>query len=133
MGRAPLKRRAELLVSIPGVGPLTAHGLVITMPELGTLEKSQAASLAGCAPRTRQSGQWTGRAFVQGGRAQVRHLLYMPALSACKYNQDLKRVYRRLRDAGKPFKLALMAVMRKLVILANTLIAENRKWTPKPA
>ena len=103
------------------------------MPELGALEAGQAASLAGLAPIARQSGRWTGRAFIQGGRAGVRRTLYMPALVAARFNPDLKAKYAQLIAAGKPAKLAITAVMRKLIVLANALLKANRTWTAKAA
>lgn len=128
-----LSRRWEILCSVPGVGPATAQALLIEMPELGTLEPKKAAKLAGLAPITRQSGQWQGRSFIQGGRASLRRALFMPALVACRYNPDLKAKYEALKAAGKPRKVAVVAVMRKLLLLANALIQSNRMWVPKPS
>jgi transposase len=124
-----LARRFDILVSVPGVSAITAFALVIDMPELGTLENGQAASLAGLAPVARQSGNWTGRAFIRGGRANVRHALYMPALVAMRFNPDLKAKYDRLKTAGKAPKVAITAIMRKLIVLANALLRDGRKWT----
>jgi len=103
------------------------------MPELGELENKAAAALTGLAPRDRQFGRWTGRAFIAGGRAIVRRALYMPALVAIRYNPDLMAKYDALIKAGKPSKIAITAIMRKLVVLANTLLRQNRKWQPKNA
>jgi len=128
-----LSRRFAILKSIPGVSALTACALLIEMPELGALEPEQAASLAGLAPIARQSGRWTGHAFIRGGRAPVRRAVYMPALVAARFNPDMKATYDRLRAAGKPAKLALTAVMRKLIVLANALLKANRTWTSKTA
>ena len=128
-----LSRRFDILISIPGVARLTAFTLLIEMPELGALEPGEAASLAGLAPMARQSGRWTGRAFIRGGRAGVRQALYMPALVATRFNEDLKAKYDALRGAGKPAKVAITAVMRKLVILANALLKAGRPWMPKNA
>ena len=128
-----LSRRFAILKGIPGVSALTACALLIEMPELGALEPEQAASLAGLAPIARQSGRWTGHAFIRGGRAPVRRAVYMPALVAARFNPDMKATYDRLRAAGKPAKLALTAVMRKLIVLANALLKANRTWTPKTA
>ncbi|MGH7086035.1 MAG: IS110 family transposase, partial [Acetobacteraceae bacterium] len=97
-----LARRHHILTSINGLGALTANQLIATMPELGTLDNKQAASLAGLAPVTRQSGQWKGKSFIRGGRANVRHALYMPALVAMRFNPDLNAKYRQLVAAGKP-------------------------------
>ncbi len=128
-----LARRRDLLMSIPGIAATTAQTLLIDMPELGSLDAKQTASLVGLAPFTRQSGTWKGTAVIRGGRAQVRHALFMPALVACRFNPDLKAKYQALRDAGKPPKVALVAVMRKLVILANALLKADHPWTLKPS
>ena len=106
-----LKVRFDILVSIPGVSQITAFTLLIEMPELGELDEKAAAALCGLAPISRQSGRWTGRAFIAGGRAIVRHALYMPALVACRFNPDLKTKYEDLVKAGKPPKVAITAVM----------------------
>ncbi len=124
-----LERQSEILIFIPGISDVTAAGLIVHMPELGTLTGSRAASLAGLAPVTRESGSWKGRSFIQGGRYHVRRLLYMPALVAIRYNPDLKRTYEALVANGKPPKVALTAVMRKLLVLANALIQQDRIWT----
>ena len=128
-----LARKLEILTSVPGLSTITAFALLIEMPELGSLNGKQAASLAGLAPMTRQSGRWTGRAFMSGGRASVRRALYMPALVAARFNQDLKAKYGQLIEAGKPPKLAIAAIMRKLLVLANALLKGDRYWTEKPA
>jgi transposase len=128
-----LGQRFNILVTIPGISRLTAFALLIEMPELGTLDNKQAASLAGLAPVTRQSGRWKGHAFIRGGRAQLRRALYMPALVAARFNPDLKAKYDQLIAAGKPAKIAITAIMRKLIVLANTLIKANRMWTKKLA
>jgi transposase len=125
-----LARRYAILVSIPGVSTLTAFALIIDMPELGTLANPQASSLAGLAPIARQSGKWTGRASIRGGRANVRQALYMPALVAMRFNPDLKAKYQSLIAAGKAPKVAITAIMRKLVVLANSLLRDGRKWQP---
>jgi len=124
-----LSRRFDILVSIPGVSAITAFALLIDMPELGTLGNGQAASLAGLAPVARQSGQWAGRAFIRGGRANIRKALYMPALIAMRFNPDLRAKYDQLKTAGKASKVAITAIMRKLVVLANALLRDRRKWT----
>ncbi|AOX18600.1 IS110 family RNA-guided transposase [Kozakia baliensis] len=128
-----LLRRREILISIPGLGPVAAHTILADMPELGTMEEGQAASLAGLAPVTRQSGTWRGKSLIRGGRATLRQALYMPALVAMRFNQDLKRVYDRLIAKGKHAKVAITAIMRKLVVLANALLRKDRLWTPKAA
>jgi transposase len=130
---ADLTVRFAILTSIPGISKITAFALLIEMPELGLLEPGQAACLAGLAPIARQSGRWTGRAFIRGGRANVRQALYMPALVAMRFNPDLKAKYDQFVAAGKPAKVALTAIMRKLIVLANALLSANRNWVPKPA
>jgi transposase len=130
---ADLAQRFAILTSIPGVSAITAFALLVEMPELGALDAGQAASLAGLAPVARQSGRWTGHAFIRGGRAAIRQAIYMPALVATRFNPDLKAKYNKLSNAGKPAKVALTAVMRKLILLANALLKANRTWTPKPA
>ena len=126
-----LARRTEILTSIPGVSRVTAAGLLTQMPELGGLDAKAVASLAGLAPVTRQSGAWQGRSFIQGGRARARRLLYMPALAAICYNPDLRAKYGQLVAQGKPRKVAVVAVMRKLLVLANVLLGEDRCWLPE--
>ena len=128
-----LARRRDILVSIPGISAVTAAALLAEAPELGTLEGKAVASLAGLAPMTRQSGTWNGRAMIRGGRAHLRHALYMPALVAARFNPDLKAVYQRLISARKPPKVALTALMRKLLVLANALIRDGRLWNQKLA
>jgi len=128
-----MARRFEILTSIPGIGQIAAIALIIDMPELGELDAKQVASLAGVAPITRQSGNWGGKAMIGGGRKHLRDALFMPALVATRFNTDLKAVYERLRAAGKPHKLAITAVMRKLIVLANALIKNDRKWEPRMA
>ena len=126
-----LARQAEVLASIPGVGAVTAAGLVAEMPELGGIDAKAAASLAGLAPVARESGNWKGRSFIQGGRRRARRLLYMAAVSAVRCNPDMTAKYRQLVARGKPPKVALVAVMRKLLLLANALLSQNRLWTPR--
>lgn len=128
-----LSRRRDVLASIPGIGTVTAMAILIEMPELGTLDNKQAASLAGLAPMTRQSGAWSGRARIRGGRRSLRTALYMPALVALRFNPDLKQKYQAMKDAGKPSKVAITAIMRKLLVLANALLREDRKWNAKAA
>jgi transposase len=128
-----LARKLEILTSIPSVSTITAFAFIVEMPELGTLDGKQASSLAGLAPVARQSGRWNGRASVAGGRANVRQALYMPALVAVRFNKDLKAKYDWLIKSGKPAKVAITAIMRKLVVLANALLRENRRWVEKAA
>ena len=126
---ARLKARSDILVSIPGFAAASAFALLIDMPELGSMDGKQTASLTGLAPVTRQSGNWRGKSFIQGGRATLRQAIYMPALVAIRFNPPLKAKYLALRAAGKPAKVAIVAIMRKLVVIANALLRDNRKWT----
>jgi transposase len=130
---ANLAARLAILVSIPGIGKLTAMIMLIEMPELGTLEGKCVASLAGLAPMARDSGQTHGKRFIRGGRAHLRQALYMPALVAIRFNAAIKQKYEAFVAAGKPTKVALTAIMRKLAILANALLRDQRSWTPNIA
>ena len=126
---SPVWRRKEaLLQSVPGVGPITARTLLAEMPELGSLDRRQAAALAGLAPFTRQSGQWRGKSFIGGGRTHVRTALFMAALSASRFNPALKDFHQRLIKAGKPKMVALVAVARKLLILLNAVLRDQKPW-----
>jgi len=123
-----LARRCAILTSIPGVGSITAAKLLANFAELGSCSAKQAAMIAGLAPIACDSGEKNGKRQIRGGRAEVRTGLYMAALSAANANVDLKRFYHRLVANGKLPKVALTAVMRKLITLANTLIREDRLW-----
>lgn len=132
--QCPKRARAfDILCSIPGLGRVTAIAILVECPEIGTMTRKQIASLAGLAPMTRQSGQWRGKAFIQGGRKFLRDALYLPALVAARYNPDLRQKYQAMISQGKPAKVALTALMRKLIELANTLVQKDREWTPKTA
>jgi transposase len=128
-----LARKREILCSIPGLGPIAAAMILTFLPEIGTLDRKQAGSLAGLVPHSRESGQWKGKSFISGGRKPLRDALYMPALVAMRFNPDLKAKYGALREAGKPAKVAIVALMRKLIETANALVKADRSWTPKPA
>jgi transposase len=117
-----LNQRLQKLQAITGVGNITALSVLAELPELGTLNRRQAAALAGLAPHPRESGQWQGRRSIGGGRAPVRRAIYMAALVASHANCQLKVFYQRLRAAGKPAKVALTAVMRKLIVLMNQVL-----------
>lgn len=125
----PSRARANtILRSIPGIGEVAAATILIEMPEIGTLDKKRAASLTGLAPMTRQSGKWRGKATIQGGRKHLRDALYMPALVAARHNPDMRDKYRAMIKQGKPQKVALTAIMRKLIELANALVKADREW-----
>lgn len=122
------RAKEDLLASVPGVGPIISRTLLADLPELGTLSRKQIAALAGLAPFTRQSGKWQGKSFIGGGRAVVRTALYMGALVAARYNPVLKVFFARLRAAGKPKMVALIAVARKLLTILNAILRDNRPW-----
>lgn len=125
------RRQAELLQSAPGVGPQLAATLIAELSELGRLTHKQIAALAGLAPFNRDSGQFRGQRCVWGGRAQVRSVLYMATLSATRCARSpIRPFYRRLRDAGKPAKVALTACMRKLLTILNAMIRDQQPWQP---
>ncbi len=128
-----LARRRNILQSMPGLGAVSILTMLADMPELGSTDKRQVASLAGLAPFTRQSGTWQGKSFIQGGRKHVRDALYMPALVAIRFNHRFKARYQHLTALGKPKKVAITAIMRSIIVTANALLRDNRKWTQKTA
>lgn len=128
---AVLKDKLTRLDSIKGVGQVTAMNVLIHMPELGQLTPKEASALAGVAPFNKDSGQMKGKRQINGGRAPVRAALYMAALSAKKSNAALKRFYDRLITRGKLKKVALVACMRKLIIIMNAMIRDNTTWQTK--
>ena len=103
------------------------------MPELGHLSGKQVAKLAGLAPISRQSGKWQGKERIQGGRASLRRAIYLPAIVATRFNPEMKAKYEQLISTGKCKKLAITAIMRKLIVMANALIRDRRKWTETTA
>jgi transposase len=127
--RSPAWReKDDLLQSVPGVGPVLSLTLLADLPELGRLSRREIAKLVGVAPLSRDSGTLRGRRFVQGGRAGVRAVLYMGALVATKRNAVIRGFYQRLLAAGKPKKLALVACMRKLLTILNTMVRTRQWW-----
>lgn len=128
---SPVWRAAEdLLVSVPGVGPATARILLAEMPELGRLDRGRIASLAGLAPHTRQSGQWKGKSFISGGRAPVRTALFIAAQVAKRFNPTLRAFYQQLLARGKAKMVATIAVARKLLIILNAIVRDQKPWQP---
>jgi transposase len=125
-----LARRYAILTSVPSFGFAVAATLIACLAEIGSTNTKQIALLAGLAPIADQSGKREGVRVIWGGRSAVRRILYLAALSATRCNADMKAFYARLRTAGKAPKVALIAVARKLVILANTLLREDRTWQP---
>lgn len=130
---ADLLARYRLLLSLPGVGPIVAASLVIRMPELGAMRRGQPAALLGVAPFDRQSGQWKGRSFIGGGRGRPRRMLYLAAIVAKRCDLGFKAFAARLLQAGKPPKVAVVAVMRKLIEAANLVLARQQPWTRQAA
>lgn len=127
------RRKDELLRSIPGVGPVLSRTLLAELPELGSLNRKQVAALAGVAPLARDSGLHRGRRVAWGGRAQLRGALYMAALVASRRNPVLSAFYKKLVAAGKPKKLALTALMRRLLVILNAMLHQNAAWNPSMA
>jgi transposase len=130
---ADLLERYRLLISLPGVGPIVAATLVIRMPELGAMTRGQAASLLGVAPFDRDSGQWKGLRFISGGRSRPRRMLYLAALQARRRDPSLKAFAEGLAARGKPPKLILVAIMRKLIEAANLVLQRGQPWQTKPS
>jgi transposase len=120
----------DLLQSVPGIGPITARTLLAELPELGTLDRRAIAALVGVAPFNRDSGRWRGHRHIAGGRASVRASIYMAALVASRCNPVLRAFYHRLVAAGKPKKVALVALMRKLLTTINAMCRDQQAWKP---
>jgi transposase len=121
----------QILQSIPGVGPHTSATLIAQVPELGHINRHQVGALIGVAPLTRQSGNRTLPAHIGGGRKEVRSAIYMAALSAMRFNPHIREFADRLTHNGKPFKVVLTACMRKLLVILNTMIANQTVWNPE--
>ena len=125
--------KEDLLASVPGIGPTIARSLIAELPELGSLDRRQIAALVGLAPWTRQSGQWRGKSFIGGGRANVRRVLFMGAMVASRFNPTLKLFRDRLVAAGKPKLVAIIAVARKLLTILNAILRDKSPWQLKNA
>jgi transposase len=119
---------ASLLQTVPGVGPGVARTLLVDLPELGHLGRREIASLVGVAPFARDSGKLRGVRYIRGGRASVRTVLYLAAMTASRFNPVLRGLYQRLLQAGKPPKLAFVAVARKLLVILNAIPRERTAW-----
>jgi transposase len=126
--RLDLQRERRLLQTIKGIGVKSAISLIACVPELGRVDNKKAAALIGVAPFVHKSGTITAPARIHGGRAQVRNILYMAAVTASRHNPVLRSFYERLRAKGKPAKLALIAVLRRLVVFANAVIRSGQPW-----
>jgi transposase len=127
------REKIELLESVPGIARVTSVNLLATLPELGMLNRRQISALAGVAPFNRDSGRWRGKRSIFGGRAAARSALYMAALVGSRHNPVLREFYQRLQHAGKPKKVALVACMRKLLIIVNTMLRTHQSWNPATA
>jgi transposase len=126
------RNKRDLLSSVPGVGATTASQLIADLPELGKLNRRQIAALVGVAPMNRDSGMMRGRRTIFGGRATARGTLYMAAFTATRCNPVIRRFADRLRAAGKPFKVIVVAAMRKLLTILNLMLRTNQSWNPQP-
>ena len=124
------QEQSQLLQSVPGIGPVVSSVLIARLPELGRLNHKEIAALVGLAPFNRDSGQWRGRRSIWGGRRSVRSALYMATVSATRFNPAIKTFYQRLRNAGKPAKVALTASMRKLLSILNAIARNRQPWHP---
>jgi transposase len=128
---AALGHRYRLLTSMPGVGPLLACTLIALLPELGSMSRKQVAALVGVAPYAFESGTLKGKRCIWGGRAPVRHMLYMAAMSASNWNPVLKVFHARLKGAGKLPKVAIVAVMRKMITALNAMVRDDVVWADR--
>jgi transposase len=123
--------RAAIIRSVPGLGPHFTAGAIAWLPELGHISNKAAAALVGLAPYDDDSGEHRGERRIKGGRQEIRDLLYMPTLSAAgRHNPVIKAYYQRLRAKGKKAKVALVACMRKLIVILNTMLAHGQAWNP---
>ncbi|MDX6612015.1 MAG: transposase [Blastocatellia bacterium] len=118
----------DLLQSVPGIGPVVSFSMLADLPELGTLNRQQISKLVGVAPLNCDSGQQRGTRHIYGGRARVRSMLYMAALTATRYNPVIKEFYKRLLANHKPFKVAITACMRKLLAIINVMVRDGARW-----
>jgi len=131
--RPELQRKTQQLESVPGIGETTAALLVTELPELGRLNRRQIAALVGVAPINRDSGTYRGKRMTGGGRRDLRARLFMPTLVATQHNPLIRRFYQRLVCQGKAKMTALIAAMRKLLTILNTILKKNETWNPKTA
>jgi transposase len=127
-GSPAWREKEDLLASVPGIGNTTARVLIAELPELGTLDRRKIASLVGIAPFTRQSGQWRGKAFIGGGRSTVRAALFVATMAAVRHNPVIREFRHRLLAAGKPKMVAMIACMRKLLVILNAIARDQKPW-----
>jgi transposase len=124
------KAKDELLQSTPSIGDNTSHKMIAILPELGTLNRGQISALVGLAPYDHDSGSFTGQRSIRGGRSDARDALYMACVSGIRFNSTIKSFYDRLRARGKPYKVAMVACMRKLLTIINYMLKTNSPWNP---
>jgi transposase len=127
-GSPAWREKEDRLASVPGVGKTVARTLIAELPELGSLDRRRIAALAGLAPWTRQSGRWTGKSFIGGGRSRVRATLFIAAMVGARHNPVLKAFRDKLLAAGKPKLVALIATARKLLTILNAMLREAKNW-----
>jgi len=125
-----LKQKVDILKSVPGIGDISARMLVVELPELGLINKKEIAALVGVTPMNRDSGLFKGKRMTGGGRRQVRTKLYMPTLVAIQHNPVIREHYLKLLKKGKPKMTAVVAAMRKLIVIMNTIMKNNQLWEP---
>lgn len=125
------KAKNDIIQSVPGVGNVVAFNLLSDMPELGYINNKEAASLVGVAPFNRESGAYQGKRMIRGGRPKIRTAMYMAMMSAIQCNPKFKEIYHRMIAAGKPKKVAIIACIRKLIVIINSMVRDGVMWNPK--
>ncbi|OFC72758.1 IS110 family transposase [Alteromonas confluentis] len=125
------KAKSDLVQSMPGIGKVSAATLISYLPELGLLNSKEIAALVGVAPMNKESGRYKGKQVIQGGRSQVRTVLFMAMMSAMQCNPVFKRTYNRLVEAGKPKKVAIIACVRKMIVILNSMVRDGVMWEVK--
>lgn len=124
------KAKNDIIQSMPGIGNVVAFSLLSNMPELGYVSSKQAAALVGVAPVNRESGRYKGQRRIKGGRPQIRTVMYMAMMSAMQCNPIFKNMYQRLVNAGKPKKVAIIACLRKMIVILNSMVRDGAHWNP---
>jgi transposase len=127
------RTQTEILTSVPGVGKVLAYTLLSELPELGKLNRKEIAALVGVAPMNRESGSWNGKRRIRGGRHRIRTVMFMAMLSSIQCNPVFKRFYEHLKAQGKLPKVAIIACMRKLIVVLNTMLKNETRWGEKMA
>ena len=127
------RTKTEILTSVPGVGKVLAYTLLSELPELGKLNRKEIAALIGVAPMNRESGSYIGKRKICGGRHRIRTVMFMVMLSSIQCNSVFKQQYEHLKASGKPPRVALIACMRKMIVILNTMIKNEELWREKTA